>query len=93
MTELQRLIMLYTGDKPDGSRVRGEWGLSSEDHQRLTNLLIEENKRLTGELDSDYAMPTKPEREWTVEDYKDYAMAARQKRALMSKRIKELESK
>lgn len=46
MTELDRLIMLYTGDKPDGSRVRGEWGLSSEDHQKLTNFLIEERKRL-----------------------------------------------
>ena len=48
---LTQLRTLWTGDKPDGSRVRGEHGLTYAEHQELTNLLIEEVDRLQQERD------------------------------------------
>ena len=47
---LQHLRTLWTGDRPDGSRVRGEHGLTYEQHQELTNLLIEEVERIKAEV-------------------------------------------
>jgi len=50
MSELERLLMLYTGDKPDGSRFKGAMGLGDKDAHKLLRLLIEERGKMRAGL-------------------------------------------
>lgn len=48
---LQHLRTLWTGHRPDGTRYQGAQGLTHEEHQEFTNLLIEEVERLKKDYD------------------------------------------